>query len=246
MNKLRVIFIALIITMLGACSTEPAPSIGLILPHHLIVEDKIDEVYELVSNYDFEQVLIIGPNHFGLGFNPIQTNRENFLSENIEIVKIEDDDYDKEHSIFSHYEFIDKYFSKAQVESLIIKQGVDRKLLDELIEGLNSLDLNSTLVIASIDFAHGISEEQALQSDNEIINWLESVPRDSDQIFEFNDGWGPDQVALDSPETLYVVNSIFDTAKIEVIERTSSGDMLNFTNGDLNTSHIFARLFFDE
>lgn len=246
MKKLRLISFILLVIALGACSLEQAPSVGLVLPHHLIVEDKIDEVYKSVSEYDFEKVLIIGPNHFGIGFNPIQTNRKNFLSENIDLVKVESENYEKEHSIYSHYEFIDMYFPNAKVESLIIKQGVDKDLLDELVLGIESLDLKSTLFVASIDFAHGIPEDEAVKSDNKIIDWLKSKDKNYDDIFRFNNGWGQDQVAIDSPESLYVLTKIFNAAKIDVIERTSSGDILNFSNGDLNTSHIFARLVFDE
>ena len=240
-------FLLILILIVGACSSEQAPNVGLVLPHHLLVEDQIDEVYESVSDQNFDKIVIISPNHFGYGFNSIQTNSDNLVSENLDVVYAEPENYDKEHGIYSHYGFIDKYFAKSEVLPITIKPGTHKYQLDKLISGLRDLDLRNTLIIASIDFTHQIAEVEAVESDKKVMEWMTGHEQVLfEDIVSFNEGWSEDQIAIDSPESLYVLFKVFEGATVEVLERTSSADILGFSNGDLNTSHIFARLVFDE
>jgi AmmeMemoRadiSam system protein B len=225
------------------------PPIGLVLPHHLLVEDEIDKVYSQIED-DIERVILISPNHFGVGFNSVQTNSNNEFSEQIGVLHVENERFDMEHGIYSHYEFINKYFANVEIIPIIIKQGASLEILNELIASLSLLDLNNTLIIASIDFSHQIEELEALKSDNKIITWINNHDTvDYADIIGFQTHYSKDpnyeQVALDSPESFYVLFKLFEnlgTTHINVLKRTSSSDILKFDEPSLNTSHIFARL----
>jgi len=236
---------------------------GLTLPHHLLVEDKIEEVYSTMANEDVKTVVILSPNHFGYGFNWIQTSSkvkkvdlaEDLLEQMVVEGLIYDEPklFEKEHGIYVHYPFMVENFEKASILPLSFKLGTPQKQLDDLIESFK--DLENVVYVASIDFTHLEKEEVALQNDNRTIQYLKDwsegkVKVDLEELKALAVSLGDEAeglseaVAFDSPESLYVLLRIMEESEVkdfELLARTSTFTELNLDEAEKMTSHIFGK-----
>jgi len=263
---LKIAFLLVILLLsvsLSACvnRTESTPR-GLILPHHLLVKEKLTEVYQLVADDKVERVIILSPNHFGHGFNWMQTSSkleiQNLDSELIasldekRIVFDEPKYFEKEHGVFVHYPFVIENFANAKVVPVIIKNGAPKSVLDNLIEEfVNMPGIDKTMFIASIDFTHLTKEEEALQNDNRTIEYLEAwsdgdVEVELDDLRELakSEESEGDAIAFDSPESLYILLKVMERTgarDFELLVRTSTFTETGIDETDKMTSHLFGK-----
>lgn len=266
---------ALPILALGACEApieNDAPS-ALILPHHNLVGEFIDEVYSDVASDQIERVIIVSTNHFDTGYSNIQSSKSfkttlDYDDElidhlgNEKVLRVEERNFNLEHGITVHTEYIEKYMPDAQIVPIIIKWGVPEPELDSLISAVKSSNLENTLYVGSIDFTHYVSEEIASENDARTMQWLEDwgdgkVEDISLQTFwdlERSIGYEPDlqaesdlvevPTAMDSPETMYVITQLVgEPEEVEIWKRTSSASMYNIENPLENTSHLFVKIW---
>lgn len=228
--------------LLSACGQKNIE--GIIVPHHLLVSKFIDETYSKVSQNlpDTENIILISLNHFNSGFSYIQKPKLSEISD---------------HGITAQIPFIEKYFPKAKIFPVIIKAVAPQNRLDLLITKLSELDPQKTLVIASIDFSHYIDEDLALKKDTATIDWLKSVKTKTDseisldeikKLAQVEEKFEEDfykietPVAIDSPESLYVITKLMalqSASNFELQNRTSSASLLGIEDQTQNTSHIF-------
>jgi predicted class III extradiol MEMO1 family dioxygenase len=232
--------------------------IGVILPHHLLVEKYIDEFYrELSSENDFENIILLSPNHFNTGFSYIQSSKDSLEEFGIDINKerfigLNNDDFVREHGIKNQYMFIRKYFPNAKILPIIIKETTPRDRLDKFINILQDLNKEKLLIIASLDFSHYTAEETALINDKRMTEWFENLDviytNDDDfnktkELAKNSDPSDENGIAVDSPETLYVFISLMRDSgltKGQIWKRTSSASLTGISDPEQNTSHIFA------
>lgn len=276
MEKIKYILLVIlgVLTLgtLSSCSTESIADDdgsdnlikGAVMPHHLIVDNYIDEFYsELAKNTDIKRIILIAPNHFHYGFNYIQTTNSiqgatldldfvNYLY-NEEALYIEPEFFDREHGVFVHYDFIHRHFPDAKVVPIIIKKYTSKELLDTLIETISERDLSNTLIISSIDFTHLTSEETALKNDDRTVNWLYEWSEKKHTENQFEDIHElaisltmdtEEAVAIDSPESLYVITQLMEKQNVYNFipwKRTSSASLTGITDPLQNTSHIFMK-----
>ncbi len=251
----------------GTNSNANADNIGgAVMPHHLLVKNEIENLYKKIStDNNYERIIVISPNHFGYGYYPIQTSKSinnkldgmiDYDSPAIEILIEQKAVYDgghlleNEHGITSHIPFISVHFPKATFIPITIKPDTPREQMDKLIDNLAKLDLSHTLIIASVDFSHVIDEETALQHDTLTIKWFGANHNNSSNndilneikaLAAINNG-NPDSIALDSPETIYVLHRLMrikNSPQFHLYKRTSSASLLKIDDPAENTSHIF-------
>ncbi len=254
---------------------------GIIVPHHLIVANLLDQFYLKISqNNDYENIVIIGPNHYDFGFNyiqtinqinlddPVLTNQEVKLLRdapllNLEEIKllssgqsmaIENQFFSREHSIYTHYGFIKKYWPNAKVIPIIIKNNAPEDKLNNLIKDLQILLKQKTLFIFSIDFTHYSGEKFALKNDLKIIKLL-STENYNEKNLEYlkkltnsEDKNNQNAVSLDSVESLYIATKLFNNNqfKWQFWERSSSSNIIKNLTDNQNTSHIFGYFWSDK
>jgi len=214
-------------------STSPAESEGeirgVVLPHHLLVEDYMEDFYtevaERVDGDSIESIILISPNHFGYGFHAIQTTDAwstedgrpgldletiEFLAENSPVA-IEPLQFEKEHGITVHFPFLQDHFPNANVIPLTVKNKIPETMLEQFLSVFDDVGFENTLVIASIDFTHYVAEEVAVRNDERTVEWLENLPQtiQLEEIVELAVSLDADKnsesVAMDSPETLYLL-----------------------------------------
>jgi len=211
---------------------------GIVLPHHLLVEHFIDEFYKEVSinRSDIKEIILISPNHFFYGFDYIQRDPKNLK---------------KEHGIMNELPFIKKYFPKAKVTPYTIKPGTPQNKLDLLIDNISKQKLDHSLIVASIDFSHYESEVISENNDAKTVIFLQklnTLPKE-ENIFKTLKTLSispkvasNESVAIDSPETLYVLVKLMDLQNSDIFhlwKRTSTIGILPHTKPKDNTSHIF-------
>lgn len=217
-----------------------------IIPHHLIVKDKIAAFFQGIERYDYETIILIGPNHFSAGKSKIILSEANWetpygtLIPNLKLINriselknagIEEEPFAKEHSISGLVSFIKKSFPKAKFVPIILNQNTNSKdceILGEKIFAYSNME--KTLVLASVDFSHyqtvPVADFHDLKSNAVIKNF------DYERIFNLE---------IDSPASIYSVLKYLDLAgakKSDIIFSTNSGELINQPD-EPTTSHNF-------
>ncbi|GMQ59314.1 hypothetical protein AN1V17_37110 [Vallitalea sediminicola] len=153
-----------------------------IIPHHDVASNYVASLYRTIANNKQPEVIIlIGPNHPGTGprfqignydFNTragvirSDSNILNSLANAPDINYAIKEVFEKEHSVGLHMNYIKQYFDKAKVVPITIGETRnDEGILDvakAIIEEIKDKDF---IVIASIDFSHYLTLEEANEKD---------------------------------------------------------------------------------
>lgn len=264
-SLMKILSVVLFITLLSSCSTSKQELRGVILPHHNLVGKYIDETYSEIADPSVERVVILSTNHFNIGNHYIQSALE--MSSSLEldgdiieklqeqnILNVEPIVFESEHGITVHVERLEKYFPDVKIIPIIIKWDTPQEHLDRLVQSMiDEGALDKSLLVASIDFSHFVTEEIAQKNDDRTIEWLEqwgageleNISLDEIKALEKSIKMDtPTSTAMDSPEALYVFTQLLDKPqRLEVWKRTSSTSLLGGENPFQNTSHLFVRVW---
>jgi predicted class III extradiol MEMO1 family dioxygenase len=237
------------ITITFKIFTKKSENIFVVIPHHSLVNNSINEYYKYLHEkyWNFENIVIISPNHFvrtkvpyislpiskkycyknekncinwlNFSFYAWSTYDEGILGKKILT----------EHWIWNHFEFINKYFSNVKVYSILLKiekkENEDLKKLEREIEKYN---FNwRTLFIASVDFSHHVNEKIAIFHDLKSIDFL---------------NWVWEKPEVDCPNCLYLIKNLANKnweKYFKLNKRTSTDTELKTNSNYNNTSHIY-------
>lgn len=208
---------------------------GSILPHHLLASDMIHEVFQNVKNQQYETIVLIGPDHESILMGKIFTTLKDWqtpmgvLKTDKEAVRsllkndfmMEDDaKMTREHSVSGIVPFIKYYLSDAEIIGLAMSKQTKLKDIEKLIDDLgNFVDIEKTLFIASVDFSHYLTLEQADRMDSITMDAIKN--KDINKIMSFtNDN-------LDSPVSIVTMLGLMD----KLYE--ADAHMLNHSNSEL-------------
>lgn len=162
-----------------------------ITAHHFLAKNLIAKFYAGIANDKIENIIVVGPDHFGslsdnstyavlaevfwdTPFGEIESNKEIIqeILESNDGIKINNDIFKIEHSIYTEVPFIKKVFPKARVIPVIVKNtyGNYEKFV-KIGEKLRKISGQDTVMIVSSDFSHEVTVEEAkTQDDLSIIN----------------------------------------------------------------------------
>ncbi len=263
----------------AAQNEAPADLKGVILPHHNLTGKNIDEFYESIKDDNFERIIILSTNHFDFGYGFIQSSLEarDGINPDKDFIRnlraggflhVEPVTFNAEHGITTHYDRIQKYFPESKVVPIMIKWKTPEENLSKLIKGIGEADDGAkTLIIASIDFSHFVSEETGRENDDRssefLLNWADKSAAESDsggngisgntadisldELLELEKSISFDtekSTAYDSPEALYVfMYLIVRPEKVEIFKRTSSAEMTGIKDPMQYTSHLFVKVY---
>lgn len=219
---------------------------GGIIPHHLMVKDKIALYFEGIKEKKYETIVLIGPNHFLKGSNKILLSSAKWLTPygdlypdtdlinkivSADAGKIEEDPFGAEHSISGLVGFIKKSFPDSKLVPIILKPNATEEECDSLAKNIYKYtDPEKTLVLASVDFSHYQPANVADFHDQESNNIIETF--DFSRIYNLE---------IDSPPSIYTVLKYLDYAgakKSTLIFSTNSGYLINKPE-EPTTSHNF-------
>ena len=234
---------------LGQASLEePAARVYAgIIPHHLIVKDKIAAWFSGLEKFDYETVVLIGPNHFNTGRARRATSTQawqtpygvvdadvDLINKIISKSEIKNDPaaFTREHSMSAPIAFIKKSFPKAKVVPLIIKDSVTAKEADELAQLLfEMIDPEKTLVIASIDFSHEKTADEADKDDEKSFAAISNF--NVEEIYN---------AALDSRPSVYCLLKYLqkiEATKASRIFHTNSGRVIGKPDEPTTSHQLF-------
>lgn len=236
---------------------------GGIIPHHLIVKDKIASFFEGIKKYDYKTIILIAPNHFDAGKSNIISSNANWITPYGDIqadlslikkldLKVEETPFDAEHSISGLVSFIKHSFPDAKIVPIIIKVNTSETEITELAKKIsNNVNKNNVLLISSVDFSHYQTTNTANFHDDRSNSIISSF--DFSRIY---------QMEIDSPPSVYLLLKYLELNKLqksELIFTTDSGTLMNkkyeattshnifyFTRGDKSENQVFNFLFFGD
>jgi len=158
-------------------TTLPAPKAGIV-SHHLLAKALITDFFECVSRKGIpERVILIGPDHFNKGSSFVSVSglpwktpfgllfaNEAAVKTIFDALGIGEDSsaFMGEHSIGAITPFIRHYFPKSTVVPIMVKNTAPVYILRRLSDVLGGFMRDEkTLLIVSMDFSHGKTQEEA-------------------------------------------------------------------------------------
>jgi len=158
-----------------------------IVSHHGLASEMTARFYNALPS-DVERVILIGPDHFravrGMAaLSPLSWKIGSVVVENddeaVEILKktpgveARSLPFRTEHSIGLHIAFISRWFPRAKVSSLMVRNDFDPRALTPLVSILSELMRRErTVMILSMDFSHGKMPREANREDEKSIGTI--------------------------------------------------------------------------
>ncbi|HCJ52820.1 MAG TPA: AmmeMemoRadiSam system protein B [Candidatus Kerfeldbacteria bacterium] len=223
-------------------SREKSAVRGGIVPHHLLASHLIAEFFSrLELSQDPSVVVVIGPNHREIGTDGILISEAAWetpygrlqpytegISSLIQrgVVQADERVFVAEHSISAEVSFIKKSFPEAQVLPIVLMSRATEADLVALASALHEVLPKDALVLASVDFAHYVSSEEA--------DTLDAKSRETLVSFDVE---GLASMAVDSPASIYVLMRYLtarNAQKPVILENSDSAKVI----GDLTISEV--------
>jgi AmmeMemoRadiSam system protein B len=216
---------------------------GGIIPHHLFVKERIAGFFKLLETENYKTVILIGPNHFDNGQNDIISSRAKWMTPygelmpDLELIdkldlNIEEDPFIIEHSISGLVSFIKKSTPDVKFVPIILKEKTEISDLDGLINKIsNNVNLEKTLVLASVDFSHYQSSMVAKFHDNQSNAVIQNF--DYERIFDLE---------IDSPASIYLLLKYLelnDIKKSTLLSSTDTGTLADKRYEPTTSHNIF-------
>jgi AmmeMemoRadiSam system protein B len=228
---------------------------GGIVPHHLLAKDMISSFFEIVSVQKPEIIIVIAPNHKGIGVSPIHTGdwswqtpfgildaektiANSFIDSNIASSNF--DLLEEDHSISALVPYIKYYMPDCKIIPILLHGSLGLKDTQQLGKNLQA-KLNkegkSSLIIASVDFSHYLPLEVADEMDKISINAIKE--RDANTIYQFDNDY------MDSPPSIIALLSAMDFVNaynMHILDHSNSDILSGSKNGE--TTSYYTVLFY--
>ncbi|MCR4314387.1 MAG: AmmeMemoRadiSam system protein B [Candidatus Uhrbacteria bacterium] len=229
-----------------------------IVAHHLLVGDKIAQTFAAMGTGREKTVIILSPNHFDLGYSPLQTTDgtwetpygdvevdtevlqkllgsgldSGFLDQasRVEQLAYEPETFEHEHGVSAIMPFVKRWFPDARIVPIVIHDDVAAEGLVDLAYTIQEVAPRA-VVIASIDMSHNLPEHMQIPHDEETLAAIERG----------DCGGSECRLEIDANgvlETLFLVNQLRGTQEWNLTHHGSSLAMGATTDWRENTSHI--------
>ncbi|MFH1631846.1 MAG: AmmeMemoRadiSam system protein B [bacterium] len=227
---------------LGAVGSQSA-----VVAHHLLVADKIAEVFMAIGSDKVDTVIILSPNHFDLGVSPAQTSSGAWgtpygvveadshivddLVGSVDSLKIEDITFEYEHGVAVLTPYVARSFPNAKIVPLALHDSLTDDEVREIANAIADAAPNA-VVIASIDMSHSLPQAAADFHDSVTMRTIEA-------------GGACDSCSLDLEidanavlDVLFAVNEAREDQVWNLTHHGSSLAMGATNDWEENTSHI--------
>ncbi len=209
---------------------------GAVVPHHLLAHKLIEGVFRQLHIQQPSTIILVGPNHFNKGENILTTTigwqtpfgiveSDRDIIEGLaasSLVKINEEVFETEHSMGSLMPFIKFYLPAARVVPIILHHDVSRNEAINLGKSIAEfLKDDKCIILASVDFSHYLTKNEAEKRDKETIQALYS--KNLGRIFSMGNEY------LDSPASIGVLFSAMEELGVndfKILENTNSGVLL--------------------
>lgn len=222
-----------------------------VVPHHLVAGALIIELLREIAAQAPEVIVLVGPNHHNQGsrvitgfsdwqtpLGPAKTER-NVVRALLDTKKIYQDEavLDQEHAVGNLIPLIKHCLPKAQVVPIILHHDVSLTEVDELLDVLKPLLVDKkAILLASVDFSHYLTREQAQKKDCFTLQVMKNF--DYVTLFRLNNDY------LDSPASLAMAFRLAEkkgSGDFRLLGNTNSGEI--FQDNNMETTSYFTILF---
>jgi len=219
---------------------------AVIIPHHLLAKNLINEALGKIVN-DYDNIIIIGPNHFNSGKENIQTSDLNWKTKfgsinadqaliktliNSHLADLDTDNFNSEHSVCGLVSFIKIHFPESKITPMILKANVSKEQAANLGEFL-SQNCDNCLLITSIDFSHDVSQKQTEINDARSIKILQNLDEES-----------LDQVVSDSLPVLQVLFSYLQEKEVNKGKLITNSNSVKIIGKNLSSVTSYITMLF--
>lgn len=208
---------------------------GGVVPHHLVAGYMIADFFRMLSVLEVERVIVIGPNHYLRGPRVV-SSRYNWQTP-FGILKTDADLVDElagsgtagvdegaiagEHSIAAIVPYIKYYLPDSAIVPIMLHPDLTEREAENLADLLLQNTGNRDVLVASVDFSHYLTGEEAMQRDAVTLEAMEE--RDYARLMKMGDEY------LDSPPSLVTLMKAMDKAgagNMTVLHHSNSARIL--------------------
>ncbi len=224
--------------------------LGAVVPHHLLAHRLIAEVFVRLQENPPPLLILLGPNHHNKGariltstlgwqtpFGIVEVNDEVVKElQNNNMTKIDDHIFAQEHSMGNLMPFIKYYLPKTKVVPIIYHYDVSKDEATLMAKQLADIVKYDGAIIASVDFSHYLTRQEAEEKDGETLKVMSEG--DLDTLFTMDDDH------LDSPAslgTLFLTMESLGLQDFQVLNHTNSGIIIG--NDLIETTSYITLLF---
>jgi len=141
---------------------------ALLSAHHLLIANRMAEVFHRVRSPWVRTVIVLSPNHFDAGRSPVQTTMGEFQTPYGDVkiedkgvrkiltemnVTLEPNTFDQEHGIYALMPFIKRSFPNARVIPIILHDSLSKETAEILGKSLAE-QFPKAFLVASADISH--------------------------------------------------------------------------------------------
>lgn len=219
--------------------------VGLIVNHHLLAPHLIAQAFNLAQTKEKQTIVILSPNHFGVGAGQVLTSEWSWATPYGELkpdektitslissglVNVDERPFEKEHGIANIVAFVKKAIPNAQIVPLIFRDSLSSQKASELAQVLNDILPADALVVGSLDFSHKKTSEVADLEDEKSLEAINNFDYQKIQ-----------QLDVDSKPVLSCLLHYFalkNAMKFNLLAHTNSAKILNKPDSLETTSYI--------
>ncbi len=227
---------------------------GIVSPHagYLYSSAVAANGFYEVSSMEFDDVVMIGPNHYGIGtgaaimntglwetpLGQVEINQElsSVISKNSEIIDLDDLAHSKDHCLEVQLPFVQYIKKKFRIVPIILIMQ-DRQTAEDIGRSIaQSITNTKSLLIASSDFTHYESNSEAHRKDMELIKDILSL-----DILKFYTTLERENVSACGYGAIASVMTAaknLGATKGELLKYATSGDIIGDTNTVVGYSSI--------
>ncbi|MGB8816271.1 MAG: AmmeMemoRadiSam system protein B [Minisyncoccia bacterium] len=219
---------------------------GGVVSHHIptTIPRLVQFYSRLKQTQSVKNFIIIGPDHTNAGKAPITASNDVFFTvygevrpidgmavklQNAKLANIAESPFDLEHSVGSQMLVISKIFPNAKVTPIILRSDTTKYQAESLGKMLATSMDEETVIIASVDFSHYLTTDQAI-----------SIDQISGEVLRSLDLKDLPLVIADSPASLAVFMEVMNEKKArdtDDITILNTNDFMQ--NSDYTTGYLF-------
>lgn len=218
-----------------------------IVAHHLLVADKVAEVFEAIGSKDVQTVILLSPNHFSQGKEEAQVGAVGFttpygmVAPDVEMIQklldgyiplsLENETLQGEHGISTLTPFIKRSFPNAKLVPIILHESMPSEEAIRFGQVIAETVDARTIVIASIDMSHNLPLDYQLFHDGVTKAVIAGGVRHAEGV----------DLEIDANAVLRTLLSYNRKERTEAFTLTHHDSSLNMGKTELaidNTSHI--------
>lgn len=224
---------------------------GVIVNHHLLADRLMEDVFCQLRTDEVITVYLISPNHFWIGRGQLTTTAGIWRTPWGEIesditaitgvqaagVVVDERPFAREHGISNVMPLVAKYLPQARVVPIIVKDTISERERQGLIDWITAHSGEHDLIIASLDFSHYLTSDEADQADELSMAIVRAL--DYTRVDELNPLGEPDHV--DSKPSLDILLRIMTglgATNFQLLEHTNSAKLTGQLNTPETTSYI--------